>query len=120
WIRVTLTGLIRVSIIVPLIFTLSAKPARAQDSQTTPDLQQLNNKLQQLETELEEVKSQMRAAAAAQTPSNAQAAQGQADRKTAAGAGPVPIPPEAPVTSPFPRGPLSLRLKPGLCRWKVK
>ena len=100
WIRVTLASLIKVSIIVPLIFTLSAKPARAQDSQTTPDLQQLNNKLQQLETELEEVKSQMRAAAAAQKPSNAQAAQGQADRKTAAESAPVAIPSEAPVTPP--------------------
>ena len=101
----TLTGLIRVSIIVPLIFALSAisaKPARAQDSQTTPDLQQLNNKLEQLEKELEEVKSQMRAAAAAEKPSKAQAPQGQAEaRKTSAESAPVvAIPSQAPVTPP--------------------
>ncbi len=105
WITVTLNGLIRVSIIFPLIFALSAisaKPARAQDSQTTPDLQQLNNKLEQLEKELEDVKSQMRAAAAAEKPSKAQAPQGQAEaRKTSAESAPVvSIPSQAPVTPP--------------------
>ena len=98
WIRFTLTGLIRVSVIVPLIFALaaiSAKPAHAQDSQTTPDLRQLNNKIEQLEKELEEVKSQMRAAVEAQKPSNAQA------QKAAAQPAPVvAIPSEAPVEAP--------------------
>lgn len=48
------------------------QPARAQSSDSkTPDLQQLNNKLERLEKELEEVKSQMRTAVAAQGPSNA-------------------------------------------------
>jgi len=100
WIRVTLTGLIRISVIIPLIFALSAisaKSASAQDSQTTPDLQQLNNKLEQLEKELEEVKSQMRAAAAAQKPSNVQ---GEARKTSAESAPVVAIPSESPVTPP--------------------
>jgi hypothetical protein len=95
WVRVSLSGLVKVSLTSLFIFFLSAisvKPANAQDSQTTPDQQQLNKKVEQLEKELEEVKSQMRATAAAQNPSNAPAPQGQAE------SGPVvAIPSQAPV-----------------------
>jgi outer membrane murein-binding lipoprotein Lpp len=101
-IRVTSNGLIRVSILILALLVTSAKPASAQDSKTTPDLQQLNNKIEQLEKELEEVKSQMRAAAAAQKPSNAQAPQGHEEaRKTSAESAPVvAIPSQAPVEAP--------------------
>jgi DcaP outer membrane protein len=58
------------------VIAIGAQPARAQsqDSQK-PDLQELNNRIQQLEKELDEVKSQVRAATAAQNPPTGPAAE---------------------------------------------
>ena len=96
---------ITISSIILLLFAIFAvgiQPANGQ-SQETPDLQQLNNKIEQLEKELEEVKSQVRAAAAAQRPSTAPSgAQGRAEaKKTEAGAEPVvAVPSEAVIAQP--------------------
>jgi hypothetical protein len=97
---------IRVSSRALLIFALSAisvKSAGAQESKTTPDLQQLNDKLEQLERELDEVKSQIHAAAAAEKPSNSQTApQGPAEaQKMSTQPQPaVAIPSEAVIAPP--------------------
>src|SRR5579862_980776 len=102
-IRLSLTGVSLIGLLMFSFTAISLKPASAQDSQTTPDLQQLNNKLEQLEKELEEVKSQMRAAAAQQNPSNVQTApqdQGEARKPSAEAAPVVSIPSMAPVAPP--------------------
>ena len=90
-----------------LLFAVSGiwiQPVRAQSQDSkTPDLQQLNNKLEQLEKELEEVKSQIRAGVAAQNPSNATGlAQNPAEaQKTSAQAEPtIAVPSEAVIAQP--------------------
>ena len=80
------------------------QPARSQtqDSQTL-DLQQLNNKLEQLEKELDEVKSEIRAAAASEkAPNSAAAPRGPAEeQKTSTQPRPaVAIPSEAVIAQP--------------------
>ena len=84
-----------------ILSTVSIQPARAQtqDSQT-PDLQELNKKIEQLEKELEEVKGQMRAATAAQKPSTAPQNPAEAKKPAAQPEPMVAVPSEAVIAQP--------------------
>jgi hypothetical protein len=84
-----------------LLLAVSAswvQPAQAQtQGPQAPDLQQLNNKLEQLEKELAEVKSEIRAAGQTQTPTAANAA----EQNPSEAPGPlVAVPSEAVISQP--------------------